>query len=513
MRMQWKLVAALAMLFGQYLPAGAEPIEPAKVLDALPELERLAQAAIDRGAVPGLSIAVVHRDQLVYLKGFGVREMGKPEAVDGDTVFQLASLSKPVSSTVVAGLVSDGIVGWDSLVRDLDPGFALMGAYPTQQVTVRDFFNHRSGLPGNAGDDLEDIGFDRDTVMHRLRLVPPSSSFRAGYAYSNAGITVGALAAVKPAGKSWEDVSEERLYQPLGMTVTSSRYADFLARGNRSSLHIGGMGKWQAKLKRDASVQAPAGGVSASARDMAQWMRLELGRGMLEGKQLIAADALAATHVPLMERGSNPVTGAASFYGLGWNVEFGRHGMTWGHAGAFSLGGRTLVTLFPDSDFGILVLTNAFPTGLPEGLADGFADLVFDGTVASDWTSDWNAIYEGLFGPAVEAAKKTYGTKPTPATPALPAEAYLGSYANDYVGTATVAADDVALWLKVGPNGSKLYPMTHFDRDIFLIYPDPEMADTPSPVTFDIGPDGKALSIVIDNLNANGLGVLSRQVR
>ncbi|HEY5798502.1 MAG TPA: serine hydrolase [Bosea sp. (in: a-proteobacteria)] len=490
--------------------AAAEPLTRERVAAALPKLETLAQKVIDDGGVPGLSIAVVHKDEVVFLKGFGLRQAGKPDTVDADTVFQIASLSKPVSSTVVAALVSQGVVDWGSRIADLDPAFALKDAYPTQQVTVRDFFNHRSGLPGSAGDDLEDIGYGREVVMHRLRLVPAASSFRAGYAYSNSGITAGALAAVKPTGKSWEDVAEEKLYRPLGMTSTSSRYADFVSRINRSELHIGGIGNWAARIKRDPTVQAPAGAVSGSARDLAKWMRLELANGMFDGKRLINADALAATHVPLMARGKNLVTGAASFYGLGWNVEFGRYGLSWGHAGAFSVGGRTLATLYPEQDLGILVLANAFPSGVPEGLADSFADLAFKGDVEKDWTSAWNAIYGGLFGPAIEAAKATYGTKRSPATAALPAAAYAGAYANDYVGPATVSANGDALTLKVGPGGKTVYPMTHFDRDLFLIYPDPEMADTPSPVTFAIGSDGKAAAITIANLNGNGLGVLPR---
>jgi CubicO group peptidase (beta-lactamase class C family) len=490
--------------------AAAEPITRNQVVAVLPKLEALAEKQIDDGGVPGLAIAVVHQDEVVYLEGFGLREAGKPDKVDADTVFQIASLSKPVSATVVAALVSEGIVDWSSRVADLYPAFALKDPYPTQQLTVRDLFNHRSGLPGNAGDDLEDIGFGRDEVMHRLRLVPPSSSFRAGYAYSNAGLTAGALAAAMPTGKSWEDVAEEKLYKPLGMEQTSSRYADFLARENRSALHIGGVGKWEAKLKRDATAQAPAGGVSASARDLTNWMRLELANGKLDGKQLISEAALAATHVPLMARGNNPVSGGASFYGLGWNVEFGRYGLSWGHAGAFSVGARTQVTLYPEQQLGILVLANAFPTGVPEGLADSFADLVFKGSVEKDWIGDWNNIYGGMFGPAVDAAKKAFGEKPSPATPALPAAAYTGAYANDYVGTATVTAEGDALVLKVGPGGKTVYPMTHFDRDLFLIYPDQEMADMPSPVTFAIGPDGKAASLTIDNLNVNGLGVLVR---
>ena len=324
--------------------------------------------------VPGLSIAIIHDDEVVYRKGFGLREIGKPDMVGADTVFQIASLSKPVSSTVVAALVGEGIVSWDSRLADIDPAFRLAEAYPTSMITIRDLFAHRSGLPGGAGDDLEEIGYGRDEILQRLRLLRPASSFRSAYAYSNFGLTAGAVAAAKPTGRSWEDVAEEKLYRPLRMTSTSSRHADFLARPDRAALHIRDNGGWAAKVRRNPDPQAPAGGVSSTVGDLANWARLELGRGMFDGKRLIAVDALDQTHEPLMSRGPNPVTQAQSFYGLGWNVEFGRHGLTWGHAGAFSAGARSLVTLYPKSGLGIVVLSNAFPTGVPEGVSDSFAD-------------------------------------------------------------------------------------------------------------------------------------------
>jgi CubicO group peptidase (beta-lactamase class C family) len=309
--------------------ATAQTATKEKVLAAIPKLGKLAQAAVANGGVPGLAIAIVYQDEVVYLGGFGVREMGKPGAVDADTVFQLASFSKPISSTVVASVVSDGLVTWDSRIADLDPAFKLHDAYPTEQVTVRDLFNHRSGLSGNAGNDLEELGFDRATILARLHYLKPTSSFRAGYAYSNFGLTEGAVAAAKPTGKSWEDVSEEKLYQPLGMSSTSSRHADFLKHANRAELHVPVDGKWTALVKRDPDPQSPAGGASSNARDLAQWMRLVLGNGKYEGVQLIKEEAISPTHAPLMDRGKNPVSGAPSFYGLGWNVEFGpvRHGL------------------------------------------------------------------------------------------------------------------------------------------------------------------------------------------
>lgn len=490
--------------------APADGLPRASVEAALPGLRDMAETAIAQGKVPGMAIVVVHDDDIVFLEGFGLRDAGKPAPVDPDTVFQLASMSKPISSTVVAALVSQGLVEWDSRVSDLDPSLRLHDPYPTAEVTVRDLFNHRSGLPGNAGNDLEDIGFQRDTIMHRLHLVPPSSSFRAGYAYSNAGITMGALAAVAPTGKSWEEVADEVLFAPLGMTSSSYRHDDFAARENAAALHVPVKGVWTPGLKRDADAQAPAGGASASARDLAAWMRLELAKGSLDGKPMISADALEATHQPLMSRGPNIVTGAPEFYGLGWNVEYGRHGLTWGHAGAFSTGARTLVTLWPDEWLGIVILANAFPTGVPEGISDNFADLAFDGKPGKDYVAPWNAAYEGMFTPVIQAVQAAFGAPPADATPALPDSAYVGSYGNDYVGAGKIEATADGLVLVLGPDGVTRYPLTHFDRDTFLYYTAPEMPDLPSPLTFQIGPDGKAASMLADSLNGEGLGTLTR---
>jgi CubicO group peptidase (beta-lactamase class C family) len=504
------LVPVLLAIVAIPVKPEAQTLTRDQVISALPALEALAQRETDANNVPGLAIAVVYNDEVVYLKGFGHREAGKPDLVTADTVFQIASLSKPVSSTVVAALVSEGVVAWDSRIADLDPAFQLREPYPSAQVTIRDMFSHRSGLPGAAGNELEEIGYGRDEVLHRLRLVSPSSSFRAGYSYSNAALTEGAVAAAKPTGKAWEEVAQEKLYRPLGMSSTSSTYADFLSRSNRAELHARIDGAWSSRVKRDPDMQAPAGGVSSSARDLAQWMRLELSGGVYNGKQVIAASAIEETHKPLMALGTNPVSGGANFYGLGWNIDFGRHGLTWGHAGAFSVGSRTVVTLYPKSNLGILVLTNAFPTGVPEGLCDSFADLVFDGKVEKDWIKPWNALFEGLFGPAVATSKATYATSPTPATAALALSAYTGHYANPYVGEAVVMDHNGTLTLSVGPGGAHSLPLRHFDRDMFVCIPSPELPDWLSPVRFAIGTDGKASAITIDFLNEVGLGTLKR---
>lgn len=480
------------------------------VMGALPELESSAQQVIDADEVPGLAIAVVYRDEVLFEKGFGVKLAGGDQRVDADTVFQLASLSKPVASTVVAALVSDRAVTWDTRIADLDPEFQLAEPYPSAHVTVRDLFAHRSGLSGNAGNDLETLGYTRDDIMRRLRYLKPASSFRSTYAYSNFGITQGALAAAKAAGLSWEDAAEARLYTRLGMASTSSRHGDFLARTNRASLHVRFNGAWTALATRDPDGQSPAGGVSSTARDLAQWMRLELANGRYAGEPLIDETALAQTHAPHTDRGSHPVSGVPAFYGLGWNVEYRSYGTVWGHAGAFSQGARTVVSLVPSHGLGVVVLTNAFPTGVPEGISDRFLEKVMNGDTRRDWLGAWNAFFASLFGPAIETAKKTYGHMPADVSPALPLSAYAGTYANAYLGTVSAVEADGALTLRLGPNGARSFTLAHFDRDLFIYYPYPEMPDLAVAATFAIGPGRKALHLTLDDLNESGQGELAR---
>src|ERR1700732_847334 len=184
-----------------------------QVNEAIQQMQKLAEKEIAQAAVPGLAIAVVFQDQVVYAAGFGVRDVNTREPVNVDTVFQLASLSKPIGSTVVAELVSEGKISWDSRISDLDPDFAMYDPWVTRQITIRDFYAHRSGLPDHAGDLLADLGFTREEILHLLRYLKPNSSFRSHYAYTNFGVTEAAVAATKAYNMTWENASEQKLYR------------------------------------------------------------------------------------------------------------------------------------------------------------------------------------------------------------------------------------------------------------------------------------------------------------
>ncbi len=489
---------------------GGVTVTQANLDKAIAELEKQAQEQIDTGALPGMAIAVVFQDKVVYAQGFGVREVGKSEKVDADTVFQLASVSKPIGASVIAALIGDGKITWDTKLSDLDPAFEMYDPYVTREITIRDMYTHRSGLPPHAGDKLEDLGFDRAQVLHALRYQKPYSSFRSHYEYTNFGMTEGAVAAAMAYDLDWADASEQKLYKPLGMNSTSSRFADFMARTNKALNHVLVDGKWVHKDQRQPDAQSPAGGVSSSVNDMTKWMQMQMSGGKFQGKQIVPEAPLAQTQFPQMITGVSRSTGMPTFYGLGWDVNYdaeGRARLT--HSGAFALGAATRVILVPSEQLGIIILTNAEPKGIAEGLAQNFMDNALYGKI----TLDWMALYLQAFkDPTVIGLEKyaDYSKPPSPGTPALKNDAYIGTYGdNKLVGDIQIVEQDGKLALVIGPKKMS-FPLTHYDRDIFTYETFGENAAGAAGVTFTIGADGKATSVVIENLNTEGQGTFHR---
>jgi len=441
--------------------------------NAVAKLDGIAAGLMESSGIPGMAIAVVHGGKTMYAKGFGVREAGKPDRVDPDTVFQLASVSKPIAATVVAHQVGIRDLTWDAPVVAHLPWFALSDPAATGMLTVADLFAHRSGLPDHAGDLLEDLGYDRRTVLERLRLLP-LAPFRTSYAYTNFGVTAAAEAVAAAAGKPWEDLSEQVLYRPLGMTSASSRFADYMSRPNRAVGHVKVDGAYQPRYTRDADAQSPAGGVSASVNDMTHWLAMMLAGGSYNGTRIIEPSALLEALTPQMV--SNPPSEPAmrsGFYGYGFNISTSAAArMQFSHSGGFELGAATNFVVIPSADVAIVVLTNAAPVGVPETLTAEFADLVQFGQVRQDWRRLYAGAFAGMDRPFGELAGIQPPADPSPPRP-LPS--YAGTYANRYWGPATVTVDDGALTLSMGPRPEN-YPLTHRDGDTFTFSPVSENA-------------------------------------
>lgn len=494
----------------------AQAVAPAKltaeqVAKAVAETDKLIIKSLHDTGMPGMAVAIVYKDRVVFEKGYGVRRVGEPDLIDTDTVFQIASVSKCFGSSIVAAMVGEGIVEWDDRVIDHDPGFELYNAASTRELRIRDLLCHRSSLPDHAGDLLEDIGYSRAEILHRLRYQPPDSSFRSKYAYTNFGYTEGCLAAAKASGKTWEDLAQQKIYGPLGMTSTSSRYDDYIKRPNRTYLHVKVNGKYVPKYVRQPDAQSPAGGVSSSIHDLTCWMRMQLGHGKFEGRQIVAADALAETHSPQIVVNFNAAQNRLVSYGLGWNVNFERGGQRFlKHSGAFFLGVRSEVALLPDEELGIIVLSNSGPNGMPEGIVESFFDLLIDGKLQRDWVAFANMMFQKEVD-AETGGEFDYSHAPSDKTAPLPAGAYVATYKNDFYGPIEIVDSGRSLNLLLGPKKMS-FPLQHWNRDVFLYQPIGENAGGLSSVRFTMNPEGKAQSVLVENLNIHGQGTFDRVV-
>lgn len=504
-----KGLTSLAQAADSLSPASesAVTIPASQISQAIQALDGLAQEAMAKSGVPGLAIAVVWNDKLAYAKGFGVREVGAAQPVDENTVFQLASLSKPLGATVIARLVGQGLADWNTPVVKHLPGFALSDPYATHHVTIGDLYTHRSGLPDHAGDLLEDLGYSRDQVLKRLRF-EPLAPFRTTHIYTNFGITAAAEAVARSRGMAWEDLSRQVLYQPLGMQSTSSRYADYIGAANRAVPHVKLGDRWEAKYTRQPDAQSPAGGASSSVSDMARWLRLQLANGKFNGEQLVAENALIQTRCPYTV--SNPPDtslGRASFYGLGIGVGYDATGrVRLSHSGAFALGAATAFTLLPSENLGIVALTNGMPIGVPEAVIASFLDWVERGKVQRDWAEGYQQVFAKMAENPGRLAKQSAPEHPVLAR-ASPA--YVGRYGNPYYGDAEVVVTGAGLTLRLGPD-RKEFPLKHWNGDTFAYFPDGENATGISAVDFEPG-KGRAAKLTIEHLDGNGLGSFARR--
>ena len=468
----------------------------ARAVKALP---CIIQRTMNTTGVPGVAVAVVRANEVLLARGFGLREVGRPELVDADTVFQLASLSKPVGATVISRAVSNGSASWTDPVVQYLPWFRIGDDYVTKNVTIGDLYSHRSGLPDHAGDVLEDLGFSREPILHRLAQLP-SGLFRDQYSYTNFGLTAAAEAVAKANNTSWEQLSEDLLYRPAGMKATSSWYSAYLSASNRAVTHQRQAGKWVPGPPRNPQPQSPAGGVSSTANDMARWMQLYLGNGTLGGVELIKSDILQIMRQPhvISLRAKDPAARSSSYgFGIGTGADGTGH-VRWSHSGAFLLGTSTYIIFIPGGDIAIVVLTNGEPHGIPESIAATFVDIVETGNELRDWLPAYAAIFERMYvNPSELAGKK----RPVTPKPARPLTDYAGVYHNDYFGLATITVTNGDLVMSLGPTPYR-FPLTHWDGNVFSYLPIGENALGITAVIF----DPEAQTLTVENLNEHGLG-------
>ncbi len=419
--------------------------------------------------VPGAVVGIVKNDTVVYLKGFGVREIGKPEKVDPDTRFQIASVSKYVTAGAVGSLVDEGKLDWDTPVVTYLPGFTLKDSYAGQHATLRDLLAHRTGFKQYDGDLLGRLGYSNSDMLVRMRYLEPGSSFREKYIYSNAGFFIAGEAAAKADNHSWEDLTDARIIKPLGMTRSGAHPETIYLDDNHVSGHAGTVGNVHTIPLEEAGFPA-AGQVVSTGRDMTQWLRMMLNNGSVDGRQVLTpktvqeihAASLVAPHSgPLNDLNGAVCLGCDSYNFLGERVIEKN--------GALD-GVRSIVILIPGKKTGLVVIANKQLTVFPEAIRDEFLER-YIGKSGIDLQAREKVNQEG-WNSLIKSVKRPADAKPATIAPSTIA----GSYRNDLYGTMLVSegADAMNMTFQIGLNKYPGTLMHVTENTWYFSFPNPD---------------------------------------
>lgn len=461
----WRLGAlALIVSLSSASAQTARARPPGAGLDAY-----VAKALTDWEA-PGLAIAVVRNDSVIFAKGFGVREIGKPDPVTPNTVFAIGSTSKAFTAGLLGMLVDEKRIAWDDRVTKYLPSFELFDSYATRDLTIRDLLTHRSGLP--RGDRVwSNSGYGRAEVLRRVRFLPPSWPFRSQYGYQNIMFLAAGTVAESVASTSWDELMAERIFRPLGMTRSVTSVTQLPALTDVATPHEKLGGKTTAVEWQNIDNIGPAGSINSSVTDMAQWIRLQLGQGTYQGRKLLEPNTIKAMHTAQMHQQLSdedeknfPETHLLS-YGLGWAIRDYRGMKVVSHGGSIR-GMRAQVVLVPERKLGVVVLTNVAESSLPTAMGYKVVDLYTAGP-AKDWSGLLLASTKAARDKAaaerrqVEAAR-VLGTKPT-----LELSRYPGVYADSMYGDIKITAEGDRLVATFGPQYTG--DLAHWNYDTFEV--------------------------------------------
>jgi beta-lactamase class C len=317
---------------------------------------------------PGAAIAIVKDSSIVYMKGFGVRELGKKDSVDVHTVFRIASVSKCFASFLAGIMVEEGKIGFDDYVTQRVPDFQLISPEETSKLKLRHVLSHRTGLPVHSYTTLVEDGMPLNEMLARLKDVPMSSKVGNLYSYQNVAYSLIGEAIKNSTGKSYEAWMMEKVFGPLDMKDASIDYFSMITNKNNAKPHMPvRKGGWRRVAINNTYYNvSPAGGVNASISDMAQWMIAVLGnRPDVISKQTLDTLFKPVVYAPSKNRNyGRDQRYSHSYYGLGWRIlTFPEDTLV--YHGGFVNGFRSEVAISPKDNIAICILANA-----PGELAD-----------------------------------------------------------------------------------------------------------------------------------------------
>lgn len=475
------------------------------------DLDTYVERTLKTFQVPGIAVAVVKDGKVLLTKGYGIRDVGKPDKVNEHTLFGIASNSKAFTAAALAMLVDEGKLKWDDPINTYLPWFQVYDPYVTRELTIRDTLSHRSGLGLGAGDLMffPPSTLTRDQILQHARYIKPASSVRSKYAYSN--IMFLAAGQVIPAvtGKSWDDFIRERIFNPLGMTDSVTTTEAVLASKNHVVAHSKIDGKVTAVDWQGMDNAAPAGAIASSVSDLSKWVLLQLNHGKTaDGTQLFSEKRSTemwapTTIIPISEMPKPLAALKPNFavYGLGWFLRDYHGRKLVYHTGGLT-GQVSKTLLVPEANLGIVVLTNQESGGAFESVVYHLLDYYLQ-LPNTDWIAAFKEAREIREKEAAETENKMKLLRVAASHPSLELEKYAGDYRDPWYGLTTINFANGGLTMKFSHTPSMVGSLKHWQQDTFVVHwNDPTIPD--AYITFGLKPDGS-----IDNVKMEPVSPLA----
>ncbi|MDQ7093534.1 serine hydrolase [Desulfosporosinus sp. PR] len=436
-------------------------VSPEKVLETIQEYIK---SSLDEFHIPGTAVAVVKDDDIIFLEGFGKRDIEHELPVTPDTLFAIGSSTKAFTTMSVGILVDDGKLDWDKPVATYVPEFKLQDQYASENATLRDLATHRVGLPRH---DLVwyKAPLSRAEIVLRLSHLAFSKPFRTTFQYQNMMYLTLGYVVEKISKQSWETFVRTRILDPLGMKRTNFSVNELQHDNNFAKPYK--VVKQTIKETSFANIDSigPAGSINSSVREMAQWVRLHLNNGNFQSNQLISENNLKQMHSPHISTGPSQ-DGRILFpsYGLGWFTEVYRGHHLVQHGGNID-GFTALVAMVPRENMGIVILSNqehsVFPTAAAYTILDTFLELP---------KIDWNTFLKDKIGKLITSQSKNKGqvdeNRVLDTKPSHEQSAYVGEFEHPAYGVISITAQGDHLYIGYHALAKRLV-LEHYHYDVF----------------------------------------------
>ena len=434
----------------------------------LPLIDRYIDSVMKAWNIPGLAIGIVYKDQLVYGKGYGYRDLEKKLPVETTTMFPIASNTKLFTATAACMLAAEGKLDLDKPVRNYVPSLSFHDDLLNSSATLRDLLSHRTGLPRYDGIWIASP-LTRSEIAATIAYMKPQLGFREGYLYNNMMYSVAGLAMERVAGMSWEEIIRKKIFEPLEMTASGFSQEDMTRSGNFAFAYFETDSTRRLKTRNvrlESQALGPAGTIKSNVEEMSRWMITQLNGGKYRGRQVIPEPVIRQTLIPntIADKEGRWSELSNALYALGRNVLTYKGYKISTHTGSIDGFYSNLTFVFSENIAVFMVHNSTTAASFRSGMAFPVIDRLLNLTL-TPWSERYlldavkNQLDDKKRRDSIRATQKMN------TVPSQPLHLYAGQYLNPVYGEITIDFHDGKLWLNFRGQRSAL---GHFHYDQFV---------------------------------------------